>query len=449
MDHTSIDRVRNILQACSNQPKALIKTFGCQMNAHDSEKITGLLHDMGYADAGDEREADLIIFNTCCVRENAENRLYGNLGQLRPLKERNPHLTIVLCGCMMQQDAVIEKIKKTYRQADVIFGTYNLFHLPDLLLAHLETGKQIIDVWAEPGDWQEDLPQARALPFMASVNIMYGCDNHCTYCIVPHVRGPERSRPEAEILDEVKRQAAAGVREVLLLGQNVNSYQGRDGGFPGLLERVSRVGGLCRVRFMTSHPKDCSDELLRVMAENPVICRQLHLPIQSGSNAVLKRMNRRYSREDYLALLGRARAALPGVSVTTDIIVGFPGEMEEDFEDTLDIVRRVRFNGAYTFMYSKRLGTPAASMPEQVPERAASERFQRLLAVVNPILYENNQRLIGKVEPVLAETWDQGILTGRTGGGALVHFAGDAGGVGEILPVTITGCKSFYLQGVL
>ena len=430
-----------------------ISTFGCQMNAHDSEKLAGMLMQMGYGEAGSEEDADLIVYNTCCVRENAENKVYGNLGYLKHRKESNPDLKIILCGCMMQQGAVLDKIRQSYRHVDVIFGTYNLYRFPELLYTHMETGGLIVDVWEEHGEIVEDLPAERKHPFKASINIMYGCNNFCTYCIVPYVRGRERSREAADIIREAEALAADGAIEILLLGQNVNSYgQNLQNpmSFAELLRRVSAVPGIRRIRFMTSHPKDLSDELIEAIAELPNVCHSVHLPFQAGSDDILRRMNRRYSKEDYLALIHKIRSRIPDVGLTTDIIVGFPGESEGDFEDTLDIVRQVPYNGAFTFIYSKRTGTPAASMPDQVPEGAVKDRFNRLLATLNPLILQKNEKQIGKIIPVLVEDISPGnenILTGRADDNSLVNFTGDQNAIGRIVDVKITGCKTFYLIG--
>ena len=429
-----------------------ITTFGCQMNAHDSEKLAGLLVQMGYTAGTSERDADVIVYNTCCVRENAENKVYGKLGYLKHLKAAKPHMKIALCGCMMQQDAVVDKLQNVYRHVDVIFGTYNLDRFPELLCAAYESNGMITDVWREHKEVAEDLPMVRENPYKAGVNVMYGCNNFCTYCIVPYVRGRERSRKPSDILNEIKKAADGGAKEILLLGQNVNSYgAGLDApiSFAQLLAKATEIDGVERVRFMTSHPKDCSDELIDVVRGNPKACSHIHLPFQSGSTEVLRRMNRKYTKEDYLHLTQKVQEQIPEVSLTTDIIVGFPGETEADFQDTMDVVRQVRFQGAFTFLYSKRSGTPAAAMDGQIPEDVAHERFNRLLEVVNEIVYERNRAQEKRAVRVLAETFDEarGVITGRADDNSIVHCAGDACDLGMMMDVRITEGKPFYLLG--
>jgi len=434
------------------QPTVFISTFGCQANVHDSEKISGLLHEMGYAQATSETQAGLVIYNTCCVRENAENKLFGHLGELKRAKERNRELRIAVCGCMMQTDAAVEKLLRSYPYVDLIFGTHNLHALPELLLASIESCGQVVDIWDSSDDIREDLPVKREHSFKASVNIMYGCDNYCSYCIVPYVRGRERSRKSADIVRECEKLSSDGVRELLLLGQNVNSYGaglGEGVNFARLLRRLNKIDGLERIRFMTSHPKDLSDELIEAIVDCRKICRHVHLPIQSGSDAILEKMNRRYIKEDYLELVRKLMAISPDMRITTDIIVGFPGETEADFEHTLDVVRRARFSNAFTFKYSKRTGTPAAAM-EQVPDDIVSERFTRLLGALNPIVYEISLSNVGKVVSVLVEERnpvDPALFTGRAEDNSIVHFSGNSAKIGDIIDVKITGCKTFYLTG--
>ena len=432
--------------------KYFIATFGCQMNAHDSEKLAGMLAAMGYAPAEGEKDADVIVYNTCCVRENAENKVYGKLGYLKHLKESKPHMKIALCGCMMQQDAVVDRLQKVYRHVDVIFGTYNLDRFPELLLSAYESGGMITDVWREHGEIAEDLPMKRENPYKAGVNVMYGCNNFCTYCIVPYVRGRERSRRPEDVLPEVRRAAEAGAKEILLLGQNVNSYGlGLDTPmtFARLLDEVTKIEGIARVRFMTSHPKDLSDELIGVVRDNPKACGHIHLPFQSGSTEILRRMNRRYTKDEYLRLAYKIQAEIPNVAMTTDIIVGFPGETEADFLDTLDVVKQIRFHGAYTFLYSKRSGTPAAEMDGQITGEIAHERFDRLLAVVNEIVYARNRAQEGREVVVLAEDFDakRGVVTGRADDNSIVHLRGDEADLGKLITVRITDGKPFYLLG--
>ena len=402
-----------------------INTFGCQMNARDSEKLLGILETIGYR-AVESEEADFVLYNTCTVRENANLRVYGRLGQLGAYKKKHPQMMIALCGCMMQEKEVVDKIKKSYRYVDLIFGTHNIFKLAELVSQCLDSRKKedegrkaapgtpvrghkhqmVIDVWEDTDQIVEDLPVERKYPFKSGVNIMFGCNNFCSYCIVPYVRGRERSRKPEEIIKEIRRLASEGVVEVMLLGQNVNSY-GRNletpMTFAGLLREVEKVDGIRRIRFMTSHPKDLSQELIEVMAGSEKICRHLHLPLQSGSSRILKEMNRHYTKEQFLDLAGRIKAAVPGISLTTDIIVGFPGETEEDFLETLDVVRRVGFDSAFTFIYSKRTGTPAAAMEDQAPEDVVKERFDRLLKEVQDISAKVCCRDEHTVQEVLVE----------------------------------------------
>ena len=446
-----------------NRPlRAAVKTFGCQMNAHDSEKLEAMIISMGYNLISDERQADLALINTCCVRENAENKLYGHLGIMKGVKSGNPDMKLAVCGCMTQQNAMAEAIMRNYKHVDIIFGTFNLSRFPELLLTSIESGSQVIDIWEEPDGSDLPAPEHRHFAKKASVNIMYGCDNFCSYCIVPYVRGRERSRRLADILGEVKCLAGDGAAEVMLLGQNVNSY-GRSGRYTGngadtekpvsfaeLLNKVCEIDGIERIRFMTSHPKDLSDELIETIRVQPKACKHVHLPVQSGSSRILSLMNRQYSKEGYLELTGRLRERIPGVALTTDIIVGFPGETENDFEETLDLAKRVRFSGVFTFIYSKRPGAPAAAMEGQAPPETVRRRFDRLLSAVNPIILEENQKHIGKTLSVLAESVsrsNRALLTGRAGDNSLVHFTSDASRVGEFIRVKITGCKTFYLIG--
>ena len=429
-------------------------TFGCQMNAKDSEKLAGILREIGYVESEDEK-ADFVLYNTCTVRENANQRVYGRIGYLGTLRKRNPSMQIALCGCMMQEEHVIEKIKKSYRFVDIVFGTHNIYKLAELLYRSLNQDMPVIEVLKDADQIVEDLPSDRRYPFKAGVNIMYGCNNFCSYCIVPYVRGRERSRKPEDILAEVKQLAGSGVVEVMLLGQNVNSYGKtleEKVNFAELLRRVNEVEGIRRIRFMTSHPKDLSDELIRAMAECDKVCMHLHLPVQSGSTNILRAMNRRYTKEDYLALVDRIKAAMPSISLTTDIIVGFPGETEEDFLETLDVVKKVRYDSAYTFLYSKRTGTPAAMMENQVPEEVAKERFDRLLRVVSEISSELAAEDTGRIEEVLVEetnSHEPGLLTGRLSNNLLVHFKGRESLPGRFGQVRLWESRGFYYMGEL
>ena len=432
---------------------ACTTTFGCQMNARDSEKLDGILEAVGYIKTDKEDEADFVIYNTCTVRENANQRVYGRLGYLGSMKKKKPHMMIALCGCMMQEAHVVEKLKKSYRFVDLIFGTHNIFKFPELLCYAMESDRMIIDVWKDTDQIVEDLPVDRKYKFKSGVNIMFGCNNFCSYCIVPYVRGRERSRNPEDIVREIEHLVADGVVEVMLLGQNVNSY-GKNLEHPitfaQLLKEIEKIEGLKRIRFMTSHPKDLSDELIEVMAESKKICPHLHLPLQSGSSRVLKEMNRRYTKESYLALVDRIREKLPDISLTTDIIVGFPGETEEDFQETLDVVRKVRYDSAFTFQYSKRTGTPAAVLEDQISPEVMKDRFDRLLKEVQTISAEVCSVHKGTIQRVLVETkndHDEHLVTGRMSNNLLVHFPGDASLIGKLVDVELKECHGFYYMG--
>ena len=430
-----------------------VTTFGCQMNARDSEKLVGILEEIGYIEEPDEEKADFVIYNTCTVRENANQRVYGRLGQLGRIKKKNPHMMIALCGCMMQEPEVVEKLKKSYRFVDLIFGTHNIFKFAELLATRMESGDMVIDIWKDTDKIVEDLPSERKYSFKSGVNIMFGCNNFCSYCIVPYVRGRERSRNPRAIIREIERLVADGVVEVMLLGQNVNSYGKtleEPITFARLLKEIEKIEGLERIRFMTSHPKDLSDELIQVMAESKKICTHLHLPVQSGSTRILEKMNRRYTKEGYLELVRKIRAAVPDISLTTDIIVGFPGETEEDFQETRDVVRQVRYDSAFTFIYSRRTGTPAAVMKDQVPEDVVKDRFNRLLEEVQRISADMCARYEGTVQRVLVESvneHDESLMTGRMSGNLLVHFPGDASLIGKFVDVSLDECRGFYYLG--
>ncbi|HIZ82403.1 MAG TPA: tRNA (N6-isopentenyl adenosine(37)-C2)-methylthiotransferase MiaB [Candidatus Mediterraneibacter pullistercoris] len=430
-----------------------VTTFGCQMNARDSEKLAGILERIGYTEEPEEEKADFVIYNTCTVRENANQRVYGRLGQLGRIKKKNPHMMIALCGCMMQEPEVVEKLKKSYRFVDIIFGTHNIYKFAELLATRMESGHTVIDIWKDTDKIVEDLPSERKYPFKSGVNIMFGCNNFCSYCIVPYVRGRERSRDPRAIIREIERLVSDGVVEVMLLGQNVNSYGKtleEPMAFAELLREIEKIDGLERIRFMTSHPKDLSDELIEVMASSRKICRHLHLPVQSGSTRILEKMNRRYTKEKYLELVERIKRAMPDISLTTDIIVGFPGETEEDFQDTLDVVRKVQYDSAFTFIYSKRTGTPAAVMEEQVPSEIVKDRFDRLLNEVQEISARMCARHQGTVQTALVESMndhDDTLVTGRLGSNLLVHFPGDASMIGKFCKVRLGECRGFYFIG--
>ena len=427
-------------------------TFGCQMNSRDSEKLAGVLERIGYVETEDEN-ADFVIYNTCTVRENANQRVYGRLGYLHSLKKKNPHMMIALCGCMMQEPQVVEKLKKSYSFVNLIFGTHNIYKFAELVVSALLSDRMVIDIWKDTDKIVEDLPVERKYPFKSGVNIMFGCNNFCSYCIVPYVRGRERSRNPKDIIREIERLVADGVVEVMLLGQNVNSY-GKNleepMTFAQLLQEVEKIEGLERIRFMTSHPKDLSDELIEVMKNSKKICRHIHLPLQSGSSRILKLMNRRYDKEKYLDLVRKIREAMPDISLTTDIIVGFPGETEEDFLETMDVVEKVRYDSAFTFIYSKRTGTPAAVMEDQVPEDVVKDRFDRLLKKVQEIGREMSSRDTGTVQEVLVEeqnSQDPHLVTGRLSNNLLVHFPGDVSLIGQLCKVELLECRGFYYMG--
>ncbi|TCT14996.1 tRNA-2-methylthio-N6-dimethylallyladenosine synthase [Natranaerovirga pectinivora] len=446
-------RFQEEYERTGNKKKFYIQTYGCQMNARDSEKLKGILEHIGYIETDNEINADFILYNTCTVRENANQKVYGRVGHLKTLKKSKKDLMIALCGCMMQEDAVIETIKKSYNHVDIIFGTHNIYKLAELIKAKLDTGDMIIDIWKEHKEIVEDLPSIRKHDFKASVNIMYGCNNFCSYCIVPYVRGRERSRNPEDIVNEIKALVDDGVVEIMLLGQNVNSYgQTVDNEitFAGLLKQIEAIEGLERIRFMTSHPKDLSDELIETIGKSTKICSNLHLPLQSGSTRILEKMNRKYTRDQYLDLVMKIKAVRPDIALTTDIIVGFPGETEEDFEETLEVMRAVEYDNAFTFIYSKRTGTPAAKLEEQVPEDIVKDRFNRLLETLHPSVNKKAKEQVGKTVKVLVEELNgqgDGLVTGRLSSNHLVHLKGDKDLIGKIIDVKILEAKNFYLIG--
>lgn len=430
----------------------LVQTFGCQMNVRDSEKLLGILEQIGYIKT-ENQDADFVVYNTCTVREHANTKVYGHLGLMKHQKKRNPHMMIALCGCMMQEAHVVETIQKKYGFVDIVFGTHNVFKLAEILCSRIEAGSMIIDIWKDTDMIVEDLPAVREFPFKSGVNIMFGCNNFCSYCIVPYVRGRERSRNPEDILEEIRNLAKDGVVEIMLLGQNVNSY-GKNlkqpVTFAQLLKQVVQIPGIERVRFMTSHPKDLSDELIDVIAANEKICRHLHLPVQSGSSRILEKMNRHYTKEGYLELVRKIKTKIPDISITTDIIVGFPGETEEDFADTMDVVEQVQYDAAFTFIYSRRTGTPAAGWETGATPEEIQDRYQRLLKRVQDIGAVNAKKLEGKILPVLVEEisgQDGSLLTGRLSNNLLVHFKGCPELIGQILPVRLNESKGFYYIG--
>ena len=433
-----------------------VVTFGCQMNAKDSERLAGMLTAMGFKNIDDEQKADVVLFNTCTVRENANERLYGRIGQLKQSYNNNKNKIIGICGCMMQEKDEVELIQKKYPYVKLIFGTYNIYEVPSLIYELLQNEKKVIRVYDKPVDIEENLPADRKYSFKCGINIMYGCNNFCSYCIVPYVRGRERSRKQEDILSEIKQVVNDGVVEVMLLGQNVNSY-GNDLSaenkisFPELLSKVCDIEGLKRVRFMTSHPKDFSDELIEVMKTHDKICRQVHLPVQSGSNEILKKMNRKYTREHYLSLIEKIKKDLPDVSLSTDIIVGFPQESEKDFEDTLDLIEKVNFDNVFTFKYSKRTGTKAATMDGQVDEKIVDERFDRLLKLTRNLSSNNCDKFVGKTVEVLVEDIEKekNLLVGRMSNNTLVYFEGEKELIGRIINVKIDKSYGFYLTAIM
>lgn len=449
------DKISEIKHILSGLPpkKAYIETYGCQQNVSDSEIIMGMLIDMGCEKTDDKENADFIIFNTCAVRENAELKVYGNLGALKHLKSKKPDLIIGVCGCMMQQKEVSQRIKSKYKHVDLVFGTHSLYSFPELLLRVIKTNGRVIDLMDTDGHIAEDFPVKREDGPTAWVSVMYGCNNFCSYCIVPYVRGRERSRDKEAIISEVKMLSKEGYREITLLGQNVNSYgKDLDDGvdFADLLNEVCKVDGIERVRFMTSHPKDISDKLIDTMVSNDKICKQLHLPFQAGSNRILKLMNRVYTKEEYLEKIEKVKSKMPDITLTTDIIVGFPGETKEDFEHTLDVLEKVRYDTIFSFIYSKRGGTPAAVMEDPTPMEEKKENFNRMLELQDKISYEKNKALEGKTMRVLVEgvsKTDETSLTGRTDGGKIVNFKGDINLKGSFVDVKITEAKTWSLAG--
>ena len=436
------------------QPCFFIQNAGCQMNSLQTDTVAGIVKRMGYKEVEKEENADVVIYNTCTVRENANLKIYGHLGHLKSIKRHKPDMKIVLFGCMMQEPEVIEKIHKDYSFVDLVFGTHNFHKFPELFYRSLNTEGQIIDVWKESDEIVEGMPSDRKYSFKTGVNIMFGCNNFCSYCIVPYVRGREKSREPEDIIEEIKGLVADGVTEVMLLGQNVNSYGKtleHPVTFAQLLQRVEEIEGLKRIRFMTSHPKDLSDELIETMAKSKKVCHHLHLPMQSGSSRILMIMNRRYDKEKYLELVEKIRKAEPDISLTTDIIVGFPGETEEDFQDTLDVVEKSCFDTAFTFIYSRRSGTPAAKMENQVSEDVVKDRFDRLLSLVQEKGREASSRFEGTVQEILVEeeSKEKGIFTGRTQYNLLVHFPGCQDMLGKYVKVKLDTCKGFYYMGTL
>lgn len=429
--------------------KYYIETYGCQMNEHDSEKIAGMLVKCGYTKADSKQDADFILFNTCCVREHAELRTFGNVGFIKELKQLNPRLILGVCGCMMQQKDVADKLYKRFPFVDLIFGTHELKNFPFMLEKVLDN-ERIINISQMNGEVIEGLPVERTPGFSTFVNIMYGCNNFCTYCIVPYVRGRERSRRAEDVVNEVREVVALGYKEVTLLGQNVNSYYSEGVNFPKLLEMVNAVPGLTRLRFMTSHPKDLSDELIEAMAKLDKVGKHIHLPVQSGSDEILRRMNRRYTSSQYLELVSKLRSKVKDVEITTDIIVGFPGETEEDFEATCDIVRKVGYSNAYTFAYSPREGTIAAKMPDQIAQEVKKQRLNKLNAVLAETIPCGNEKYIGFEGDILIEGVDhraEPLLFGKLSNFKMVYVQGDEKLIGTMVHVKVDGLRFNSLFG--
>lgn len=453
--------LKNIIEEKINKAKEevriektfLIETYGCQMNEEDSEKLSGMLKAIDYIETDKKDNADIVILNTCCVRENAENKVLGNLGNLKKLKKKNPNTVIAICGCMMQQKEMADKILSKYPFVDIIFGTHNSYKFPEYLNRVIQEKIQIKEIQNKEEGIIEGIPIDRKSDIKAFVTIMYGCNNFCTYCIVPYVRGRERSRNPEEIEREIIDLVSKGYKEITLLGQNVNSYgKGLDKkiNFAELLRRINKIDGLERIRFMTSHPKDISDSLIKAIKECDKVCEQIHLPVQSGSNKILKDMNRHYTREQYLEIIRKIRNEIPGVSITTDIIVGFPGESEEDFNDTLELVKEVKYDSAFTFIYSRRNYTPADKMTNQIDDSIKHKRFNKLLEVVNDNAISSNSSYEGQTVEVLVEGLSKNndkILSGRIRNGKLINFIGDKGLIGKLVNVRITKVKAFSLYG--
>ena len=447
-----IDRQKQYMSQVSELPlngrMACVQTYGCQQNENDSRRICGMLREMGFLFTDDLNLADLIVFNTCAVRENAELKVYGKVGALKHHKRRKPSLKIALCGCMTQQSQVAQTIKRKYPHVDMVFGTHALHRFPEILYRSYHE-ERVFETENSDGVIAENIPILRDNPVKAGISVMYGCNNFCSYCIVPYVRGRERSRESADVLAEVKQTVDSGISEIMLLGQNVNSYSGGCD-FADLLSEVAQTPGLRRIRFMTSHPKDISEKLVRTMAEYPNICNQLHLPFQSGNNRILEVMNRKYTREHYLELIQMVRSYIPDAVLSSDVIVGFPGETDEEFEDTLSLVEQVRFDSLFTFIYSKRHGTPAATMPDGATEEDKSRRFGKLLDLQNRISREINESYVGKTFELLIEgkaKHEEAMLAGRTEGNKLVHIKGSEELTGQYIKATITEAQTWSLIG--
>lgn len=447
-----IQKIRAEISVSNKRLLAFVETYGCAQNENDSEHLKGMLSDMGYGFCDRAEDADLVLYNTCAVRENAELRVFGNLGALKNLKRKKPSMIIGVCGCMIQQEHIAEQIKRKYKHVDMVFGTHVVYRFPQILNEVLSE-KRVVDIEESEGKIFEGVKSVRDNPPLAKIPIMYGCNNFCTYCIVPYVRGRERSRSLENIIAEVREVASQGYKEVMLLGQNVNSY-GKDltDGltFAQLLREVCKVDGIERIRFMTSHPKDISDELIETMTEEPKICKQLHLPVQCGSDRILRKMNRSYTREKYLDIVRKVREKMPDIVLTSDVIVGFPGETNEDFEDTMSILAEVEYDMIFSFIYSKRKGTPAAEMEDCLTDEEKHKNFDRMVAFQNEISKKKNDVYFGKIEKILVEgpsKTNPEFLCGRTDGGKIVNFRGNGDVIGKIVDVKITEVKTWSLIG--
>jgi len=440
------------IKALDEKRKYCINTMGCKLNENDSEKIAGMLSEMGYIETKNFEEANIVVFNTCCIRENAEEKVFGKLGELKRIKESN-HMIICFAGCMSQEPHVIEKIKKSYSQVDIIFGTHNLYKFPEMLYKKIKETKKVFEVWNMDGEIFEGLPIKREDTKSASITIMNGCNNFCSYCIVPYTRGRERSRNPEDILKEIRELAQDGYKEILLLGQNVNSYQGGENyNFADLLRDINKIEGIEIIRFTSPHPKDFKEDVIEAIAESEKVCKVIHLPLQSGSTAVLKAMNRKYSKEQYLELVEKIREKIPDAAFTTDIIVGFPGETEEDFQDTLDVVKRVGFEQIFMFIYSVRKGTRAETMPNHIPEVVKSERFTRLKQLADSLTEAENYKYIGTIQEVLVEgesKTNKEVLTARTRTNKVINFEGEKSLIGKTVKVKIISQHAWYLKGII
>ena len=446
------DKIASLFQATGKIPKAYVETYGCQQNEADSEKLRGYLTQCGYAMAQEAEGADVVVMNTCAIREHAEQRVFGNLGALTHTKRRHPEQKIFLCGCMAGEDKVVSRIKTSFPHVDGVFSTHHLWQFPEILHAVLTGKKRVFFVEDEPGSIAEGIPQVRSSGLKGWVSIMYGCNNFCTYCIVPYVRGRERSRQPECILEECRTLIEQGVKDITLLGQNVNSYGKdlqQDVDFADLLERIAQLPGEFLIRFMTSHPRDASPKLFDTMARYPKIAKQLHLPFQSGSSRVLKAMNRHYDRETYLEKVNYAKAVMPQLVLTSDVIVGFPGETEEEFQETISLIQQVHYDSLFTFIFSPRTGTPAAGMDDPTPKEEKNRRFDRLCQVQNTISEEIHRGYTGSVQRCLVDGKEGEVLTARTEGGRLVRFSGDDSLIGSFVPIRITGATTWSLTGEL